>query len=143
MSLVSVAQLVGAFSHTPEGWGFNIQSGHIPRLQVQSPVGVYMGGNQSMFLTSMFFLSLPSSFFKINEHVKIFNELLLYGRQFTRHYGIKHKQDPALPSKVLQAFAGRSSLLSDFCIPGTKADGVGVTGLCISNSKNSFKGPKF
>ena len=39
VSLDDVVQLVGASSHTPEGWGFDSQSGHIPRLQVLSPVG--------------------------------------------------------------------------------------------------------
>ena len=49
-----LAQLVGVLSHTPKGWGadrFDSRSGHIPRLWVQLPVGAYMGGNQSMFLS--------------------------------------------------------------------------------------------
>ena len=48
------------------------QSRHIPGLRVQSLVGVYMRGNRSMFLTSMFFsFSLPSHFSK-NKEIKPF-----------------------------------------------------------------------
>ena len=35
-----VAQLVGALTHTPKCCGFDSQSGHTPRLQVQSPIMV-------------------------------------------------------------------------------------------------------
>ena len=45
-----VAQFVGASSHTPKGCGFNSQPGHIPKLEVQSPVWAHTEGNQSMFL---------------------------------------------------------------------------------------------
>ena len=40
--MASVAQLVGVPSHTQKGYGFDSQSGHIPRLQVQSLVWVHM-----------------------------------------------------------------------------------------------------
>ena len=50
-ALHSVAQLVGPSSPTPKGWGFDSQSGHVPRLKVPSPVGVNTGSNQSMFLS--------------------------------------------------------------------------------------------
>ena len=46
-----VAQLVGASSCTPKGCRFDSQSGQIPRLWVQAPVGEHLGGNQSMFLS--------------------------------------------------------------------------------------------
>ena len=38
-ALAKVAQLVGESSSTPKGHGFDSLSGHITRLQVQSPVG--------------------------------------------------------------------------------------------------------
>ena len=44
-ALASVAQLVGALSCKPKGCGFDPQSGHIPRLRVQSPVRVSARGN--------------------------------------------------------------------------------------------------
>ena len=44
-------------------WGFDSRSGHIPRLQVWSPVGMCQGGNWSMFL------SLSLSLCKINKHI--------------------------------------------------------------------------
>ena len=37
--LAGVAQLVGALFQRPKDQGFDYQSGHIPRLHVQSPVG--------------------------------------------------------------------------------------------------------
>ena len=46
-----VAQLVGVSSHTPKGCGFDSQSGHIPRLQVQSQVGTCTEGYWLMFLS--------------------------------------------------------------------------------------------
>ena len=46
-----VAQLLVASSHTLKGRQLTSQSGHIPRLQVQSPVGSHMEGNRSMFLS--------------------------------------------------------------------------------------------
>ena len=59
-ALASVVELVGELSHEPKGYGFNSQPGHMPGLQVQSPVWVYVRGNWSMFLTLMFLShSLP------------------------------------------------------------------------------------
>ena len=43
--------LVGASSHALKCWGFDPLLGHTPRLWVQSTVGAYMGGNQSMYLS--------------------------------------------------------------------------------------------
>ena len=43
--------MVEASSHTPKDHGSDSWSGHIPRLQVQSPVGVRMGGNGLMFFS--------------------------------------------------------------------------------------------
>ena len=69
-SPVQVAQLVGASSRTPKGCGFDSQSGHIPRLQVQSPVTVSTAGCRSMFLSHIHVsLSLPSSFSKMNNKI--------------------------------------------------------------------------
>ena len=45
MALTGVAQLVGASFHASGGHGFDSQSGHIPRLQDQSPVKAHTGGN--------------------------------------------------------------------------------------------------
>ena len=46
------------------GWvQFDSQSGHIPRLRVQSPVGVGTVGNRSMFLSHID-VSLPFSLSK-------------------------------------------------------------------------------
>ena len=56
IALTGVAQLVGAFSHTPKGCGFDSQSGHITRLWVQSLVGTRMESNQLIYFFS---LSLP------------------------------------------------------------------------------------
>ena len=57
------ALVVGASSCAPEGLGFDSHSGHIPRLQVQFPVKVRMGGSWLMFLSHIdVSLSLPSFF---------------------------------------------------------------------------------
>ena len=69
-----MAQLVEAPSRTPKGCGFAPQSGHIPRLQVQSLVGAGTGSNRSIFLSyisvslslSLFPLSLPLSLKSVN-----------------------------------------------------------------------------
>ena len=56
-------------SHKAKGCLFNSQSGHMSRLWVWSPVGVHMGGKQSMFLPHIdvdLFLSFPSSLSKKN-----------------------------------------------------------------------------
>ena len=45
-----------------KGCGFDFWLGHIPRLRLQSLVGVHTGGDRSMFLTLMF-LS------QINKHI--------------------------------------------------------------------------
>ena len=70
-SLTGVAQLVGTLFHKPKRHRFDFQSGHTPRLRVQSPVGACTRGNQSMFLTHINVfspsLSLPSSLPKSNE----------------------------------------------------------------------------
>ena len=58
--LASMAHLVGALSYKLKGCGFNSQSGHMPRLWVQSLVGVLMGGNRPMFLSHID-ISLPLS----------------------------------------------------------------------------------
>ena len=50
-ALAGVAQLVGTFSHKSKGCRFDSWSGHMPRLQVWSPVGVSTRGNWSMFLS--------------------------------------------------------------------------------------------
>ena len=57
-ALTSVAQLVGALFGKPKICRFNSQSGHMARLQVQSPVGTHMRGNQLMFLSHID-VSLP------------------------------------------------------------------------------------
>ena len=41
-ALAGVTQLVGGSSHKPNGGGFKSLSGHIPRLQFQSPVRAHM-----------------------------------------------------------------------------------------------------
>ena len=46
-----VAQLVGAFSRITKGCRFDSQSGHIPRLRVQSLFGAHMGGKRPKFLS--------------------------------------------------------------------------------------------
>ena len=58
-----VTQLVGVLPCKPKDCVFNSQSGHIPGLWVQLLVGACARGSQLMFL------SLPSPFSKINEHV--------------------------------------------------------------------------
>ena len=63
-ALTGMAQLVGALFCKPKGHGFDSWSGH--RLQVQSPVGACMRGNQLMFFSLS--LSHPLSV-KINKHV--------------------------------------------------------------------------
>ena len=67
-TLASMAQVVGALSHRPKGHKFNSQSGHMPRLWVQSPVRAHITGNQSMFL-SLSLLSPFPSLSKINKPV--------------------------------------------------------------------------
>ena len=62
-TLASVAQLVGASSHKPNGGMFDFRSGHMPRLRFNPQSGHVPEGNQSMFLSLSFslFLSLPLS----------------------------------------------------------------------------------
>ena len=68
LTALARAQLVGASSHTPKGYGFNPGSGNIPRLRVQSLVGACTGGNQLMFPPhiSVVSLSFPVSQKSIN-----------------------------------------------------------------------------
>ena len=61
--MANVAQLVGAPSHLPKGCRFDPQSGHLPWLQVRSPLGQVQEANQSVFL------SLPYLLSKINKHL--------------------------------------------------------------------------
>ena len=58
-ALASVAQLVGASSREPKSHWFDSQSGHIPRLQVRSPVRARAGDSRSMFPSLSLSLSLP------------------------------------------------------------------------------------
>ena len=58
-----MVQLVGASSHTQKGSRFSLRSGHMPRLQVWSPVRVRTGGSRSMFLSLSLSLSLSFSLF--------------------------------------------------------------------------------
>ena len=62
MSPVRVVQLVGASSGTPNGCQFDSQSGHIPKLWVQSLAWEHAGGNQSVIFLSHInvFLALPT-----------------------------------------------------------------------------------
>ena len=60
-TLAGVAQLVGASSCKLEGCRFDSRSGHMPRLQVWSPVGARTRGNRSMFLSHID-VFLPLSF---------------------------------------------------------------------------------
>ena len=76
-ALANVTQLIGASFSTPKGCRFNSLSGHMPRLWVQSPVGVSMGGNQLISLSLSLSLThthththTPSSLSKINKHTK-------------------------------------------------------------------------
>ena len=57
-------QLVEVSSRAPKDCSLDSQSGHIPRLWIQSLVRAHMGGNRSMFLS----LPLPLSL-KINKHI--------------------------------------------------------------------------
>ena len=72
-----VAQLVGMPSHTLKGFGFDSQSEHIPRLQVQSPqLGrIWEATNQRFSLTLMslsFLLSLsPFLSLEINKNTPL------------------------------------------------------------------------
>ena len=73
-ALAGVAQLVGVSSHNPKGHGLDSQSGHMPGLQVQSPVRMSTGGSTRMSVSLLHkcfspSLPLPSPFSKINEHV--------------------------------------------------------------------------
>ena len=55
--LVRGAQVIGASFHAPKGCRFDSWSGHIPRLQVQSPVRTHIGGYTLMILFFSFSLS--------------------------------------------------------------------------------------
>ena len=57
---------------TPKGCRFDSQSGHIPRLQVQSPVGVHTGGNLLMFLSHID-VSLSHRFLSLSPTPKSIN----------------------------------------------------------------------
>ena len=46
-----LSQWAGASFHAPKDRGFDSWSEHIPRLQVQSLLGAWMGDNQLMFLS--------------------------------------------------------------------------------------------
>ena len=60
-----VAWLVGASSCTPKVCGIDSWSGHIPRVQVWSPVGACTRGNKFMFLSH---IDVPLSLSLINKH---------------------------------------------------------------------------
>lgn len=62
--MAGVDQFAGASFSTRKGCGFNSRSGHIPRLGVQSPVGVCMRGNQLML-----FSHINDSLSQINKHI--------------------------------------------------------------------------
>ena len=67
-----MAQLAGESSYTPKDCGFDPWSGHIARLQAESPVKVHTRGNQSMFISNIDVnvpLSLHFSLSKINKHI--------------------------------------------------------------------------
>ena len=49
--LGQVAQLFGASSPTPKCCKFDSREGHIPGLQVRSPIGTQTEGNRSKFLS--------------------------------------------------------------------------------------------
>ena len=51
--IIALARWLGGLKapYTPKHCRFDSQSGHIPRLQVQSLVRVHTRGNQSMFLS--------------------------------------------------------------------------------------------
>ena len=68
-ALASVAQLVGAMSCKLEGGEFKSQLGHIPSLQVRSPVGVHARGKNRCFCLTSMFLFLLSPLSKIDKHV--------------------------------------------------------------------------
>ena len=51
--------MVGTSSHTPKGYGFDSQLGHIPRLLVPSPVGECWEATNRYFSLTLMFLSLP------------------------------------------------------------------------------------
>ena len=59
--------MVEASSHTPKGCGPDSWSGHIPRLRVQSLVGVQMIGNQSVFSSH---INVPLSLSKKKKSIK-------------------------------------------------------------------------
>ena len=68
------SQLVGASLCEPKGYGFDSWSGHMPRLWVQSPVGVHAKGSWSVLLSHInvslpLCLSPPSPLSKISKHV--------------------------------------------------------------------------
>ena len=56
--LGQVAQLFGASSPTPKCCKFDSREGHIPGLQVRSPIGTQTEGNRSKFLSLSLSLSL-------------------------------------------------------------------------------------
>ena len=71
-ALAGAAQSVGASSHKPKGCGFDSWSGHMPGLQVPSPIQGSYESNQSMFLSHIdVFLptSLPPLLAPNNKHV--------------------------------------------------------------------------
>ena len=55
--LASVTQLIGALSSKPKGCGFDSQSGHMPRLWVQSPVWACTRGTDQCFFLTLMLLS--------------------------------------------------------------------------------------
>ena len=60
-ALASVAQLVAVLPSKWKGYRYNSQSGHMPRLWVQSLVRACTKGNQEMFLSHIVSLSLSLS----------------------------------------------------------------------------------
>ena len=66
-ALAGVACLVGASSHALKGRGFHSPSGHMPRLWIQSPVGVLQEAADQCFSHRCLFPPSPTSLLNINK----------------------------------------------------------------------------
>ena len=102
-----------ALSGKPKSRRFNSQSGHMPGLQVQSPVGVRVRGNQSMFflrINVFLSLSLPFSLDSVKGQEK--------RRSYIMPFTYASNTVKIKLSKQVDTYLWKVLIITDFFKPG-------------------------